>query len=78
MYDPKQQNCYNQLSSTKVRSVELRNGIQYAVGHIVARSSTKVRSVELRNVGSYTYGNGDTIPQRKCEAWSFAMQTGTR
>ena len=39
-------------------------------------SSTKVRSVELRNMTAMT--NLDKIPgpQRKCEAWSFAIRTG--
>ena len=60
-------------SSTKVRSVELRNG--RALGRVLdfPTSSTKVRSVELRNNGSPHPGQMDASPQRRCEAWSFAI-----
>ena len=61
-------------SSTKVRSVELRNCLVLPRGELVALSSTKVRSVELRNDDYRRRLEADDWdPQRKCEAWSFAI-----
>ncbi len=84
-------------SSTKVRSVELRNpntsrrspssstvlneGAKRGASQSVLRrldggdtaSSTKVRSVELRNLSSDASTAEIQHPQRRCEAWSFAI-----
>ena len=37
------------------------------------QSSTKVRSVELRNLRMFHLPTMCDIPQRRCEAWSFAI-----
>ena len=60
-------------SSTKVRSVELRNHQFVRQGAPLLASSTKVRSVELRNITNDIYDVTQGRPQRKCEAWSFAI-----
>ena len=60
-------------SSTKVRSVELRNSRSDVQRLHQWRSSTKVRSVELRNHRLSAPSTCDQSPQRRCEAWSFAM-----
>ena len=62
-------------SSTKVRSVELRNVVDRLVAGTVDQSSTKVRSVELRNQGFSNIRLSYASPQRRCEAWSFAIRT---
>ena len=63
-----------QLSSTKVRSVELRNGAPSLYRVMSSISSTKVRSVELRNPIQGPFTPNRYNPQRRCEAWSFAIR----
>ena len=60
-------------SSTKVRSVELRNWVAVERPAISLRSSTKVRSVELRNWMVMLLAYRSSSSQRRCEAWSFAI-----
>ena len=47
----------------------------FGVAAYVDASSTKVRSVELRNVDLDGSPTKCFHPQRRCEAWSFAMTT---